>query len=737
MSLAAGTRLGPYEITAQIGAGGMGEVYKARDTRLDRSVAIKVLPAALATDAAFRDRFDREARAISALDHPHICTLYDVGQQDATAFLVMQYLEGETLLERLTKGALPHDEALKAAIEIASALDQAHRAGVIHRDLKPGNVMLTKTGAKLLDFGVAKATTSVDDDVPTRLTELTSPGMIVGTIQYMAPEQIEGKRTDARSDIFAFGAVLFEMLCGEKAFAVDARATLASHAPPALALVVHTCLERRPDERWQTTDDLLRQLQRIKEAGASAPKPKRVSKSVDSLAVLPFANASQDPDAEYLSEGITESLINAFSQLPHLRVIPRTSAFRFQDRQAAPVAVGRELNVRAVLTGKVLQRGDTLVVQAELLDVSKDAQIWGGQYNRKRADVFAVQEDISAEILERLRVRLTAEDKRRLTKRPTTTPAVYELYLKGRYHWARRTAEGIQKSIEYFQRAIAADPHYALAYTGVADAYILLNYYGMPSKLAAPQAKAAAKKALAIDPKLAEAHTSLAFATYLYDWDFPQAERGFKHAFDINSEYWEAHDWYALSLAGVGRFEEAIAEMERAIELDPLSLVLHHHAAWIFILAREYDRSIELCRTALEMEPNFGLSYYWMGKALAQKGCCDEAFTALKKSLTLLPESLCGGALGYAYAVCGRRADAEDYLLHLESLSADQYVEPYNLAAIHAGLGNTERALEWLQRATDDRSIHLASFVAGDPWFDSLRADARFEQFARPFRDRG
>jgi serine/threonine protein kinase len=355
----------------------MGEVYKARDTRLERAVAIKVLPAHLASDLQFRDRFDREARAISALDHPHICALYDVGQQDSTSFLVMQYLEGETLQERLATGALPLGQAFKAAIEIASALDQAHRAWIVHRDLKPGNIMLTAAGVKLFDFGLAKAATPIDVDAPTRLSdpELTSPGIIVGTVQYMAPEQIEGKPIDARTDIFAFGAILFEMLCGRKAFAGGTQASvmaailerdppfpssLASHVPSALDRLVRRCLAKRPEDRWQTAADLVRQLQQAKDSGAAPARPKRLSKIVDSLAVLPFVNASHDPGTEYLSEGITESLINAFSQLPHLRVIPRTSAFRYKDRQTDPIAVGRDLEVRAVLTGKVLQRGDTL-----------------------------------------------------------------------------------------------------------------------------------------------------------------------------------------------------------------------------------------------------------------------------------------------------------------------------------------------------------------------------------------
>jgi serine/threonine protein kinase/tetratricopeptide (TPR) repeat protein len=729
----------------------MGEVYKALDTRLDRTVAIKSLPPETATDTQFRARFDREARAISTLDHPHICALYDVGRQNDTSFLVMQYLEGETLQDRLAKGALPLHQTFTTAIEIASALDAAHRAGIVHRDLKPGNIMMTTTGVKLLDFGLAKTIAPVDPAAPTELSdrELTSPGMIVGTVQYMAPEQLEGKPADPRTDIFAFGAMLFEMLCGRKAFAGETQANVMAailernpplpssvvpNVPVALDVLVRTCLAKHPDERCQTAAEIVRQLQQAKDSNVSAPKPRRASKIVDSLAVLPFANAGRDPDTEYLSEGITESLINAFSQLPRLRVIPRTSAFRYKDQQTDPVAVGRDLGVRAVLTGKVLQRKDTLIVQAELLDIPRHAQIWGGQYNRKLADIFAVQQEISDEIVTKLRLRLTAEDKRRLTKPPTKTSEVYQLYLKGRYHWARRTADGIQKGIEYFQRAIDADPNYALAYTGVVGGYILLNYYGLPSRDAAPHVRSAAARAVAIDSESAEAHTSLAFATYVYDWDWSSAERSFQRALDLNPRYCEAHDWYALTLAAVGRTEEALAEIERAMELDPLSLPLHHHAAWIFILARDYDRAIDVSRTALEMEPTFGLSYLWMGKAYGQRGMHEEAIAALQKAAQLLPKSVVSGALGYAYAAAGRRAEAEQYLRHLETISVRQYLEPYNRAAIYAGLGDNEHAFEWLRRAYADRSIWLASFVTGDPWFDSLRGDSRFDGLARPFR---
>lgn len=748
MALSTGTRLGPYEVVSQIGSGGMGEVYKARDTRLDRLVAIKVVRADLAADPQFRARFDREARAISALEHPNICSLYDVGEQGGAAFLVMQYLEGETLQARLAKGALPAEHAIQTAIEIASALDKAHRSGFVHRDLKPANVMLTQTGARLLDFGLAKAEEPPDSNAATRVSNpgLTSPGMIVGTVQYMSPEQIEGKATDPRTDLFAFGAVLYEMICGRKAFAGDSQfnvmaailerdpaAASALSARPALERLVRTCLAKRKDERPASAAEVVRQLQSIADAAPAPAVPRQPAAMLDSLAVLPFVNASHDPGAAYLVDGITESLINALSQLPNLRVIPRTTAFQYRDHHTNPIAVGRALDVRAVLTGKVLQRDDMLAVQAELLDVPNESQVWGAQYSRKLADVFAVQEEIAQEIVAKLRIRLTPEDRRRLMHRPTGTSEVYQLYLKGRFHWAKRSADGIQKGMEYFQRAIEADPNYALAYTGLADGYILLNYFGMPSSQAAPRAKSAAAEAVAIDGTLAEAHTSLAFSTYLHDWDFPRAERSFKRALDVNPEYWEAHDWYSLSLAGVGLYEEAVAEMDRALHIDPLSLVLHHHAAWVSMLARDFDRVIDLSRTAVEMEPRYGLSHLWMGRAYTHKHLHDEAIAALETAVPLLPENVVGGALVHAYAAAGRMAQAEAYLRHIHGLASQHYLEPYNMATAFVGLGDVDGALMWLERAYDERSIWLASFAVGDPTWDSIRGHSRFERVVRPF----
>ena len=748
MELAPGLRLGRYEVVSYVGAGGMGEVYKARDPLLDRVVAVKVLSPRLTADERIQQRFRREARAISSLNHPQICALYDIGEEDGRTFLVLQYLEGETLQARLAKESLSLAEALLVAAEIAAALQHAHRAGIVHRDLKPANIMLTADGAKLLDFGLAKSMRPLDPDAPTAALDpsLTSGGAIVGTVQYMAPEQIEGKPVDHRTDLFAFGVVLFEMLTGLKAFSgvtqasvmagilerpVPLVSTIRPETPATLDRLVASCLMKAPEQRCGTIELVIEQLQSLKNATPVRHRAGR--KTTNSLVVLPFVNASHDPNAEYLSEGITESLINGLSQISGLRVIARTSAFRYKDRQADPIAVGRELNVRAVLTGKVLQRDDVLVVQAELLDVGRESQVWGSQYNRKLADVFAVQEEIAQEILEKLRLKVTKEDRRRLIRRPTKTADVYQLYLRGRFHMARRTAPGIQTSIDYFQKAVDADPEYALAYAGLADAYILLNFFGFPAAEAGLRAKAAAATAVQLDDRLVEGHTALALATYLYDWDWPRAEQIFHRALELNRGYYQVHDWYGIALGGVGRFDDAIAQMERGLEIDPLSLILRHHIAWQCILARDYDRALSQCQATLDMEPNFGFAHLWLGKVYALQGRHEAALIAAKKAASLLPESLSSGVLGYALAVGGNHDDAEMYLRHLEQSSAEQYIEPYNRAAICAGLGDRERTLAWLERAFAERSIHLACFVTGDPWFDSVRGDARFQRIAAPF----
>jgi serine/threonine protein kinase/tetratricopeptide (TPR) repeat protein len=745
VSLTPGTRLAQYEILAPLGAGGMGEVFRARDSHLDRDVAIKVLSDHLASNPAMRARFEREARSVAALSHPGILGIHELAIVDGRSFAVMELLEGESLRAAVARGPMPWRRAVAIGIEIAEALAAAHERGIVHRDLKPENVFLTAEGrTKILDFGLARSLAEAPRELPpaAETLALTEPGMVLGTVGYMAPEQVRGEEAGAPADVFALGCILYEMIRGERAFsrptpADTIVAVLGStpalpadiKIPPTLSRVVAHCLEKDPGERFQRASDVavaLRAL--VTDSGVgSGPVPRRRARTGKSLAVMPFVNVSGDAGLEYLIDGITESIINGLSQLPRLRVVPRSTVFRYKGRQIDVTSAGLALNVNTLVMGRVVQHGDVLNIQAELVDVATESQLWGDQYRRRIDDVVTVQEEIAWQISEALRIRLSGEEKKKLRRRPTRNAEAYQDYLRGRYHWNKWTAEDFRKAVEYFERAIDRDPTYALAYSGLSDAYGAMGYYGyLPPETAMPRSKAAAYRALELDESLAEAHTTAGMGLMFYDWNWEGAEREFQRAVELNPRYPTLWIFYSLLLTSLGRSEEAVAHSRRAEALDPLSPISQMAVAWALYFAGHIDEAHTQVRHTLQMSPQFAEANHLQVLLLESNGELEQAADAFDRVLVAQ-----GGPPGAADALkeaCRTGGPAAYWALRLErlaDLAATMYVPSYAFAALHARGGDPDAAFARLDKAVDERAGHIL-FVKVDPCLASLRSDPRF-----------
>ena len=787
MALISGTKLGPYEIQSPLGAGGMGEVYRATDTKLGRDVALKVLPTEMAHDPERLARFRREAKALAQLDHPNIVTIYTVEECDGVHFLTMQLVEGQPLDRLIPAGGLPFEQIVEIASALGDALAAAHDKGIVHRDLKPANVMVSNEGrVKVLDFGLAKDVRGATVGDATLTSSQTQVGVVMGTPAYMSPEQTSGRPLDHRTDIFSLGVVLHEMATGRRPFEGSSSAELISailrDIPPSvtevrpdlptdLARIVRRCLEKDPRHRVQTARDVSNEFRDLRateetrrpsgaaraEQGSSYTQHTsgikrhkiawavavgllvigsigvaaylKTSKTgqIDSIAVLPLENRSNDPDADYIPDGITESINNSLARLPSLTVIPHSVAFHYKGKAMDVRKVGDELHVQAVLAGSVAQRGDDLTINVELDDVRNGKQLWGEQYHRKLADLLAVQSDIAREVSQRLRSQLSAEDQKKLTKGSTDNPEAYRLYLKGKYYTDKLTKEGFDTGIDYFNQAIAVDPNYGLAYSGLAYNYINQIDWFMPPSEGGPKTKDAAEKALAIDGSDARAHLSLAILAHWYEWKWVAAEDGFKQTLALSPNNSEALSFYAWFLAPMGRNDEAVAEARRGQQADPLSPFASFGVGGVLMFARQWDPAIEQLRRAIEVDPNFWFSHCFLGRAYEQKRKFPEAIAEFQRAIEVEKDnSEIWSGLGNAYAVSGKTAEAQKVLDHLKELSAHGWVAPYNVAVIYAGLGDKDQAFALLEQAYKDRSYYMATYLATDERLDNLRSDPRF-----------
>lgn len=816
-----------YRILSRIGAGGMGEVYLAQDTRLHRNVALKILPADLAASKDRMRRFEQEAIAAAALNHPNIAHIYEIGEHGNTHFIAMEFIDGQTLGELINSATIDLAKLLRHLQHVAEGLAKAHAAGIVHRDLKPDNIVVSRDGhAKILDFGLAKLieqqpTSSGDSSgiATAVIPPHSTPGTVIGTVGYMSPEQAQGKtkEIDPRSDIFSFGCILYEAVTRRKAFegkdAIDSLNKIIREpaapitdfrpdAPDHLQRIVRRCLAKDPEDRYQTIKDVAIELRELRSelasdagidvtvpparsdaatsAGAKSTSPdsagsissspsvssaeyvvsairrhklaaavvflllaagsillslilhaRSTEVGIESIAVLPFENKSNDADADYLTDGLAESLIYRLSQLPNLKVSPTSSVFRYKGRETDPIGIARELGVNAVMTGRMVKRGDNLTISAELIDARHNKLLWGEQYDRKLADLLATQREIAAEITNKLQLKLSGADEAKVRKDYTTNSEAYQLYLKGRFYWNKRDAENFRKAIEQFEAAAKKDPRFALAFVGLADCYALLPEYGtIPSGEALPQAKAYAERALEIDDLLGEAHISLA-NVYSLSWNWDEAEREFKRGLELNANYATGHKWHGLNLATLSRYDEALAELKRAQELEPLSMSINLNVADGYFVKGDFNAAVEQCRRTIDLDPNWYYPRQYLGLGYLILGRSAEAVAESEKSVELSKRhSIPLGVLGYIYAQTGKRNEAAAILEELKQRYARQQANGYDIARVYVGLGDRDQAFEWLEKDFLSRSSLLPFWLTSPP-LNSLRGDPRFKDLEK------